>query len=74
MYGALSHSPQGLLGETLKVYDLLRGVKLHSSDFLVFAAYQIAAQSDASNYTNAVTRTRGFYDGMKSRHFLRHQL
>ena len=34
----------------------------------MLAAYQIAAQTDASDYRNVVTRTRSFYDGMKARH------
>lgn len=64
-----SPNPQEVLVETLKVYELLKRVKFHTSDFLAIAAYQIAAQSDASDYENVVTRTRGFYDGMKTRHF-----
>ena len=66
---SLSPNPQEVFSETLKVYDLLRGVKLHASDFLVVAAYQIAVQSDSSDYMNVVTRTRSFYDGMKAHHF-----
>lgn len=66
---SLSPNPQEVFSETLKVYDLLKGVKLRASDYLVLAAYQIASQSDASDYWNVVTRTRSFYDGMKARHF-----
>lgn len=66
---SLAPNPQEVFSETLKVYDLLKDEKLHASDFLVVAAYQIAAQSDASDYSNVVTRTRSFYDGMKARHF-----
>lgn len=66
---SLSANPQEVLRETMKVYDLLKGVKLRASDFLVIAAYLIATQSDASDYRNVVTRTRSFYDGMKARHF-----
>ena len=66
---SLSANPQDVLRETMKVYDLLKGVKLRASDFLVIAAYIIATQSDASDYRNVVTRTRSFYDGMKARHF-----
>lgn len=68
---SLSANPQGVFSETLKVYDLLKGVKLHASDFLAVAAYQIAAQSEAYDYKNVVTRTRSFYDGMKAQHFFR---
>lgn len=66
---SLSPNPQEGFSETLKVYDLLKGEKFHASDFLVVAAYLIAAQSDASDYRNVVIRMRNFYDGMKSRHF-----
>jgi hypothetical protein len=66
---SLTPNPQELLRGALEVYDLLKDVKFRSSDFLVFAAYQIAAQTDASDYQQAVTRTRNFYDGMKALHF-----
>ncbi len=66
---SLSPNSQEVFSETLKVYDLLKDAKLHASDFLVVAAYQIATQFDASDYSNVVTRTRSFYDGMKAHHF-----
>ncbi|MEL7623356.1 MAG: DUF4003 family protein [Clostridiales bacterium] len=66
---SLSPNPQQIFSETLKVYDLLKGVKFRASDFLVVAAYQVAVQADASDYENVVTRARSFYDGMKARHF-----
>ena len=66
---SLSPNPQAVFDETLKVYDLLKAVKLRSSDFLTVAAYQIASQADASEYENIITRTRSFYDGMKADHF-----
>ena len=66
---SLSPDPQLIFGETLKVYDLLKSLKLRASDYLVVAAYQIAAQANPSDYTSIITRTRAFYDGMKSQHF-----
>ncbi len=66
---SLSSNPQEVFNETLKVYDLLKGVKFHASDYLVFAAYHVSAHSDAANYENVITRARGFYDGMKAQHF-----
>lgn len=66
---SLSPNPQEVFNETLKVYDLLKGVKFRASNFLVVAAFQIAAQSDVYDYRNVITRTRSFYDGMKARHF-----
>ncbi len=66
---SLSPDPQTLIAETLKVYNLLKAAKLRSSDYLVVAAYQIAAQTDPANHTNAVHRTRAFFDSMKTYHF-----
>jgi hypothetical protein len=66
---SLSPNPQVRLDETLKVYDLLKGAKFHASDYLVVAAYQIAAHSGASDYEKVVTRTRSFYNEIKARHF-----
>jgi len=66
---SLSLNPQMLFDETLKVYGMLKETKLRASDYLVVAAHQIAAQSEAPNYQNIVSRTRAFYDGMKSRNF-----
>ena len=57
---SLSPNPGELFGETLKVYDLLKGVKLRASDFLAVAAYQIASQADPSEYETVAARTRAF--------------
>ena len=66
---SFSQNPQALFGETLKVYDLLKSVKMRASDFLVVAAYQIAAQAAPHDYAAVVNRTRAFYDAMKANHF-----
>ena len=66
---SLSSNPQVLFDETLKVYDLLKSVKFHGSDYLVVAALQIASQTNPENFTNVITRTRAYYDGMKANHF-----
>ena len=66
---SLSPDPQGVLDATLRVYSLLKAAKLRASDFLAVAAYQIAAQANASEHEQIVTRTRAFYDGMKAQHF-----
>ena len=66
---SLSPNPEEVFGETLKVYGLLKDAKLRASDFLVVAAYQIAAQADPSRHGDVVARTRAFYDDMKARHF-----
>jgi hypothetical protein len=66
---SLSPNSQRLFDESLKVYDMLKATKLRASDYLVVAAFQIASQTEPHNYQNAVTRTREFYDGMKTRNF-----
>jgi hypothetical protein len=66
---SLSPDPQGLFGQTLKVYELLKSTRLRSSDYLAVAAYQIAAQTGPDGPAQAVSRTRAFYDRMKARHF-----
>jgi hypothetical protein len=66
---SLSPDPQSLLDETLKVYDMLKDARFGASDYLVIAAYQIAAHTGA-DYADIVNRARAFYDGMKKRHFL----
>jgi len=66
---SLSPDPQGLFDRTLRVYDMLKAVRFHASDYLVVAAFQIASQTEPVNYQNAVYRARDFYDGMKKRNF-----
>lgn len=66
---SLSADAQEIFNQTLKVYGLLKDVKFRASDFLVVAAYLIAARSDASEHRDAVNRTRNFYNEMKTRHF-----
>ncbi|MDR2888580.1 MAG: DUF4003 domain-containing protein [Lachnospiraceae bacterium] len=66
---SLSPDPQGQLTKTLKVYDQLKAVKFYPSDYLVIAAYQIAAAADPADYEVVVDRTRKFYEGMKKHHF-----
>jgi hypothetical protein len=66
---SLAKNQNELFGKTREVYTLLKGEKLHRSDFLVVAAYQIASQTEVTNYASVVARTREFYDGMKANHF-----
>lgn len=66
---SLTPNPQEVLDESLKVYKLLKGAKFYASDFLVIAAFQIAVQAEPSRYEDVVARTRGFYEGMKAKHF-----
>ena len=68
---SLSPDPEGVFEETLKVYALLKREKLRASDYLVVAAYQIAARPGCADHEGVVSRTRAFYDGMKARHFFR---
>ena len=66
---SLSGNPENSLSATLKVYKLLKDVKFRASYLLVVAAYRIAIQADASDYENAVMRTRAFFAGMKAKNF-----
>lgn len=65
---SLSPNPPGLFDATQRVYALLRDARLRASDYLVVAAYQVAAQTDPAGYAPAVSRTREFYDRMKAQH------
>lgn len=66
---SLSDNPEQRFTDTLAVYDLLKAQKFHASDYLVVAAYQIAANADRSLHSQTVTRAREFYDAMKSNHW-----
>jgi len=66
---SLSPDPQELLDNTQKVYGLLRDERLHASDYLVIASYEIAAGVSPMRYYETAIRTRAFYDRMKSKRF-----
>ena len=66
---SLSDNQHELFSNTLSVYDMLKKVKLSSSDFLAISAYQIAAHGNSEQYWQIVERTRAFYDGMKANHY-----
>ena len=68
-YLSLSDKPQQMIDNSLQAYQQLRDQKLHVSDYLVVAAYQIAAQVESSEFERIAGRTRAFYDGMKAHHF-----
>ncbi len=56
------------LTNTMAVYELLKNVKFRASDYLVIAAYQIAANTAPEHFQRTVERTKAFYDGMKAKH------
>ena len=66
---ALSGNQETLFSDVLRVYEMLKKTKLRNSDFLVVAAYQIAAHGNAGQYPQIVARTRTFFDGMKAKHW-----
>ena len=66
---SLSGNRETLFSDTLRVYELLKKTKLRSSDFLVVAAYQIAAHGKPEEYPRIVERTRAFYEAMKEKHW-----
>ena len=66
---SMSNDPRKQFDDTLKVYGLLKETRLRASDYLVVAAYEIAAQANPYDFVHAADRTRAFYDGMKSNRF-----
>lgn len=56
------------LANTLAVYEMMKKEHFWSSDYLVVAAYQIAANTKPAEYEHAVTRTKAFYYGIRREH------
>ncbi|OAB44667.1 DUF4003 family protein [Paenibacillus antarcticus] len=65
---SLSADKETQLANTLIVYDILKDTKFRASDYLVVAAYQIAAHSTTDRYQLTVERAKMFYDSMKANH------
>jgi len=65
---SLSDEKETLLANTLAVYDLMKEAKFRASDYLVVAAYQIAANETSDQYQRTVERAKLFYDSMKAKH------
>ncbi|MDF2926551.1 MAG: hypothetical protein K0R57_5465 [Paenibacillaceae bacterium] len=65
---SLTDNRETRLSETFAVYDMMKDAGMRASDFLVFAAFQVASNTDAGNYANTVIRTKTFYDEMKKKH------
>jgi len=68
---SLKDNPAELFANTLTVYEMLKSAKFRASDYLAVAAYEIASQARPEEYQQIIIRTREFYDGMKSKGFLR---
>lgn len=66
---SLSKNPQEIFRDTLTVYDLFKSEGFRASDSLIVAAFQVAAQSQKSDYERVIQRARTFYDSMKAKHF-----
>lgn len=67
---SLTQDPKHILTQTMEVYDLMKEIKFRTSDYLVVAAYQIAAHTQPDQYKYTVERAKAFYDRMKqSRRF-----
>lgn len=65
---SLSPEKEIQLADTLSVYNLLKNANFKSSDYLVVAAYQIAANTNSDQYHLTVERAQAFYSSMKSKH------
>lgn len=59
-----------IFADTLVVYEQMKANKFWASDYLVMAAYQIAAHAHENQHIETIKRTKAFYDGMKSQHRL----
>lgn len=66
---SFSENREQLLSDTLTLYGRLKDARFWSSDYLVMAAYQIAAHADPQEYDQTIERARAFYEGMKARHW-----
>lgn len=67
---SLRDNPAALLDNTLAVYERMKRAGYHASDYLVVAAYQIAANTSQEHYEDKIQRAKAFYDGMKKDHWL----
>lgn len=67
---SLKEDRETILHNTKAVYELMKDYKFKSSDYLVIAAYQIAANTTPDNYLAVVKRAKAFYEGMKENHYL----
>ncbi|MDD4125514.1 MAG: DUF4003 family protein [Eubacteriales bacterium] len=66
---SLKQNKEEIFADTLTVYDKLKAVSFYGSDYLIMAAFQIAANTARKDYDVVVARTRAFYDGMKAHHW-----
>ncbi len=66
---SLSDKRDTLLSETLAVYDMMKEARFKSSDFLVVAAYQIAANAKPYEYPQVIEKAKAYYDGIKAEHY-----
>ncbi len=58
-----------LLTDTLSVYNMMKAYRFKASDYLVVAAYLIAANTSEGRYAQTIERAKAFYDGMKADHY-----
>ncbi|UPK44762.1 DUF4003 family protein [Paenibacillus pabuli] len=65
---SLTTDQEKKLEDTLLIYDLMKKNKFRTSDFLVIAAYQIAAHTTPDQFEHKVERAKAFYDHMKAQH------
>ena len=63
---AMSSDPSARFSDTLTAYNLLKAEKFRTSDYLVAAAYEIAAQGNQKDFEPIVQRTREFFLGLRA--------
>ena len=65
---SLSENPDERFSDTLKAYEVMKQQRFGACDYLVIAAYQIAANASRDEYAEKIRRMRAFYDSMKDMH------
>jgi hypothetical protein len=66
---SLKSDREEAFSNTQAVYKKLRAAKFSGSDYLIMAAFQIAANASPHDYDAVIARAGAFYKGMKSRHW-----
>ena len=68
---SLKDQRETLFTQAVSVYGMLKDAKFRASDYLVVAAYEIAANTSPDKYENVISRARAFYEGMRANSFFR---
>jgi hypothetical protein len=67
---SLKGDQKRLFDRTVAVYEIMKEAKFRRSEFLVVAAYLVAANADQEDHRQVIDRMKTFYDGMKAQSWL----